>query len=449
MESFILYYLKVNLALALLYIGYRLLFQRDTFFKMRRATLLAIYLIAFLYQLPDISGWLSSQVNVTEVVTYFSSILSKETAIKEGIETDAQTTSENWKKAGEAGMQIIYLSGVIILLVRCTIEWGMVVYTRLKSKRIRIHGYDVYQLPKPEEPYSFFNWIFIYPGLHTQESLEEIMLHETAHVRQMHSFDVILGEFVAIFCWINPFAWLLKEEISINHEYLADNEVIKAGYNKKEYQYHLIGMEHPNKAAAKLYNNFSVLPLKKRISMLNKKRTNNVRRVKYLALIPMAAGLLLLNNIDAMARVVTGQNSASLIPAPVETPVTEVTGAEVAADTALPQDPEEEDIVFLVVETPPQYPGGNQALVDFLKKETEKQYPASEKEKGIQGRVTLTFIIEKDGSLSNIEVAKTEAPSLNEAAIAVLKKMDKWTPGKQRDRIVRVKYMLPVQFKLN
>ena len=76
-----------------------------------------------------------------------------------------------------------------------------------------------------------------------------------------------------------------------------------AGFDKKEYQYHLIGVKHPNTAIANLYNNFSVLPLKKRITMLNKKRTNNARKVKYLALVPMAAGLLLLNNIDAMARV--------------------------------------------------------------------------------------------------------------------------------------------------
>lgn len=265
MEPFIVYYLKANLALALLYIGYRLLFQRDTFFKMRRITLLSIYLIAFLYQLPDISGWLSSQANVSEVITYYSSILPKETLAKEGIGTGDIASSVNWKKVGESAVQIIYFGGVFILLFRCIMELGMLMRARLKSPRITIGGNRIYRLSQPEEPYSFLNWIFIYPGLHTQESLEEIVLHEATHVRQMHSLDILLGEFVSIFCWINPFAWLLKEEISINHEYLADREVIKAGYNKKEYQYHLIGMEHPNKAIAKLYHNFSVLPLKKEL----------------------------------------------------------------------------------------------------------------------------------------------------------------------------------------
>lgn len=447
MEPFILYYLKANLALALLYIGYRLLFQRDTFFKMRRIALLSIYLIAFLYQLPDISGWLSAQANVSEVITYYSTILPKETLVKEGTETGNIASSVNWKKVGEAVVPIIYWAGVLILLFRCIMELGMLIRARLKSPGITIGGNRIYRLSRPEEPYSFLNWIFIYPALHTQQSLEEIVLHEVTHVRQMHSFDILLGEAVSIFCWMNPFAWLLKEEISINHEYLADREVIKAGYNKKEYQYHLIGMEHPNKAIAKLYHNFSVLPLKKRISMLNKKRTNNVRRVKYLALIPMAAGLLLLNNIDAMARMVTGESDAPLISIPVETPPMELLNTETPAESALPQKPED-DLVYTVVETPPCYPEGRKALTEFLKKESDKQYPASEKEKGIAGRVSVMFIVEKDGSLSNVEVIRTNAPSLNEAALAVVKNMGKWTPGKQQGKIVRVKYVLPIQFKL-
>ena len=71
----------------------------------------------------------------------------------------------------------------------------------------------------------------------------------------------------------------LEKEIGINHEFIADEQVMLAGFDKKEYQYHLIGVKHPNTAIANLYNNFSVLPLKKRITMLNKKRTNNARKV--------------------------------------------------------------------------------------------------------------------------------------------------------------------------
>lgn len=181
--------------------------------------------------------------------------------------------------------------------------------------------------------------------------------------------------------------------------------------------------------------------------MLNKKRTNNVRRVKYLALIPIAAGLLLLNNIDAMARMVKGESDTPLLSIPAETPPMEFTKTEAPAETVLPQNPEE-DPVYTVVETAPHYPGGHKALFDFLKKESDKQYPASEKEKGIEGRVSVAFIVEKDGSLSNVEIIKTNAPTLNEAALEVMKKMDKWIPGKQKGKIVRVKYTLPIQFKL-
>mgnify|MGYP007020208418 FL=1 len=82
----------------------------------------------------------------------------------------------------------------------------------------------------------------------------------------------------------------------MNHEYLAVKQVVTSGYDKKSYQYHLLGIKHTSLAAANFYNNFSVLPLKKRIKMLNRKRTHNIMVGKYLMFIPVAALLLLFSN---------------------------------------------------------------------------------------------------------------------------------------------------------
>lgn len=441
METSILpYFLKVNLALAILYICYRLLFRNDTFFRLRRAVLLSVYLIAFLYPLLDISIWLSTRESVTEIVNYYSTILPLKTVV--AADDTPLSTEADWLTIAESYMLLIYLAGITLLFLRCIIELFTVIRLRLRSPKQLINGTTIYVLPSQEEPYSFFGWIFASPESHTPPALEEILVHEKTHVRQLHSIDVVLGEIVCILCWINPFAWLLKKEISSNHEYLADEQVMLAGYNKKEYQYHLIGLEHPEMAIAKLYNNFSVLPLKKRITMLNKKRTGRVGKVKYLTLLPLAAGLLLLNNIDAMARIVSRQTT---VPVPAEktmiAPAPEAVSVEVA--TLLPPD---DDKVYEVAEVMPEYPGGQGELLKFLARNIK--YPEESVKNKEEGRVQIAFIVNKDGSISDVKVLKNTTPLLDAEAIRITKSMPNWTPGKDKGKVVRVAYTVPVTFRL-
>ena len=441
METSILpYFLKVNLALAILYICYRLLFRNDTFFRLRRAVLLSVYLIAFLYPLLDISIWLSTRESVTEIVNYYSTILPLKTVV--AADDTPLSTEADWLTIAESYMLLIYLAGITLLFLRCIIELFTVIRLRLRSPKQLINGTTLYVLPSQEEPYSFFGWIFASPESHTPQALEEILVHEKTHVRQLHSIDVVLGEIVCILCWINPFVWLLKKEISSNHEYLADEQVMLAGYNKKEYQYHLIGLEHPEMAIAKLYNNFSVLPLKKRITMLNKKRTGRVGKVKYLTLLPLAAGLLLLNNIDAMARIMNRQAS---VPVPVQRteviPAPETTPAEIAVPL-----PPEDDKVYEVVEVMPEFPGGQSELLKYLARNIK--YPAESFKNKEEGKVQMAFIVNKDGSISDVRVLKSATPALDAEAIRVIKSMPTWTPGKNKGKAVRVSYTAPIYFKI-
>lgn len=108
----------------------------------------------------------------------------------------------------------------------------------------------------------FFHWIFIGTIQYPDKELNEILIHEQTHVREFHSLDIILAQLIILLCWFNPFSWLIRSEIRMNHEYLADKQVVMSGYDKKSYQYHLLGIKHTSLAAANFYNNFSVLPLK-------------------------------------------------------------------------------------------------------------------------------------------------------------------------------------------
>jgi hypothetical protein len=105
-----------------------------------------------------------------------------------------------------------------------------------------INGVRVKCLNDPSGPFSFFGWIFMNPAAVKEDEISEILTHEMAHVKQHHSVDVLLAEMVSICCWMNPFAWLLKREVRLNLEFLADRKVMEAGFATKSYQYHLLGL---------------------------------------------------------------------------------------------------------------------------------------------------------------------------------------------------------------
>ena len=222
--------------------------------------------------------------------------------------------------------------------------------------------------------------------------------------------------------------WLLKSEIRLNLEYLADNKVLETSIDHKQYQYHLLGLTHISKQTG-LYNNFNVSHLKRRIIMMNKKRTRTAGRIKYALFAPLAAALLLVSNIEAVARTVEKVMDAS------------------EATNTVPQDKPKEDQIFQICEVPPQFPGGVVEWMKFLS--ANMKYPAEAKEKKQEGRVIVQFIVEKDGSITNAKVVRGVSPLLDQEALRVVGIMPKWNPATQRGQAVRVQYTLPVMFSLN
>ncbi len=107
---------------------------------------------------------------------------------------------------------------------------------------------------------------------------------------------------------------------------------------------------------------------------------------------------------------------------------------------------EEDNVVFQVVETMPSFPGGDMAMMKFMSENIK--YPVIAQENGIQGRVICQFVVNKDGSIVDVEVVRSVDPSLDKEAIRMIKSMPNWSPGKQRGKSVRVKYTLPVNFRL-
>ena len=536
------YFLKINVAIALFYAFYRLFFYKDTFFAWRRTALMCFFAVSAAVPLFDIQTWIVQQEPMVAMADLYAAVVLPEITLTPQPQMD-------WKQLLVQGIDIVYWLVVALLALRFVVQLAGIFRLARRCPVQEIDGTTVHLLPRAEGPFSFFRWIFVCPGAHSREELNEILTHERTHVCQWHSVDVLVGELACIVCWFNPFAWLMKREIRTNLEYMADEKVLETGHDSRTYQYHLLGLSH-HKAAATIYNSFNVLPLKKRITMMNKRRTREIGRTKYLMFLPLAALLMIVSNIEAVARAtqkiaseviesvkpdetaavqsqsqsqgtVTTQSQTALTQPQqgkpekvtykgkltdeagnplgdvqiitdrkfqsttvstvntdgefrVETSseagiIFEYTGKDgrklmrgYRADELAKMGPDNLVIVlipvvssphgadpnvFEVVEKMPEFPnGGMPGLMKYLSDNI--RYPEAAKVAGIQGRVTVVFVVDKDGSITNVKTLRGVDAELDKEAIRVIGSMPKWIPGMQKGKAVKVRYTVPVMFRL-
>ena len=477
-----MYLLKLNLALIVLFGFYKLMFSGDTFFALRRATLIGMCLVAMLVPGLNCSYWINKSVGMVSMANEYAAIVLPAVTV-----TPGGGGSIGW----ETTAMTIYTMVACLFLLRFFWQLVSIVRLRNKCRTTDINGTKVYLLESDEGPFSFFNWIFINPTKHNRQETDEIMTHELAHCRQLHSIDVLFTELFAIVFWANPFVWLLKREVRLNLEYLADNNVLAGGTDSKKYQYHLLGLAY-RKNVATISNNFNVLPLKKRIKMMNKKRTKRIAKVKYALYIPLAAALLVVSNIETVARdianvakampmakasvkqekmvdlsfsnkatvavesrknvqsteaierkdnkmEVQADNRNSEMSAQKVEETTEVANEE-SAEKGPKKSPKK---VYEHIEDMPTFNGNlNQWLLLNMK------YPVEAINKKEQGKVIVQFIVSENGEVSEPKIIRSVSPALDEEACRIVLAMPKWNPGKLKGKPVAVRYMLPITFRL-
>lgn len=425
------YLLKVNIAIVLFYAFYKLLLSKDTFFVWRRVALLAIMVVSPVLPLVQIGEWLGNMAGLDAVAAFYhSGAVMPELVVRPG-----NATGDDVGWMGYT-VTMIYCIVAGILLLRLLVQLSSILALLRGSHKRRLYGTMIRVLVKDIAPFSFFKLIFINTESHGEAELHEIISHERAHVEQWHSVDVLLSELACIVLWYNPFMWLVKQEIRNNLEYLADNKVIVEGHERKTYQYHLLGLTY-QKAAANLYNNFNVLPLKERIKMMNKKRTRGIGKAKYLLFLPMVAALLIGCNMDGAKAENTGREAVIEQDTARAVSSAKVDYAEVAAENGEP---------LKVVEKMPEYPGGEKAMLEYLKKNIA--YPQKAHEENIQGTVIVRFVVQKDGSIGDIQIIKKVHPLLDAEAERLVKGMAKFEPGMQGNKPVDVYYTIPIVFSL-
>ena len=423
-----IYLLQVNLGIILFYALYKLICTRDTLFNSRRLILLLSLILPFIIPLIDIREWMETRESLVMLTNFDYS-----TTIPEIVVGTAGTEPGNQVFVISEWIKNIYIAGILALSVRLIVQAISLYMIILRTPEKTVNGIRIKCMKDKSGPFSFFNWIFLNPDNVKEEEMSEILTHEMAHVRQKHSIDVIISELVNICCWINPFAWLMKREVRLNLEFLADRKVMDAGFATKSYQYHLLGLTYSHKYG--LSNNFNFSHLKQRIIMMNKKKTNGAGHIKYALFAIPAFALLLAGNISCSSEATKTDD------------VKENAATEKANEAeVIVQEPATKDEAFAVVEQMPEFPGGMKELMTYLKDNIK--YPKAAQDKKVQGRVIVQFVVEKDGTPTEFNVVRSVDPDLDAEALRVLGGMPKWKPGMQKGQVVRVKYTVPVSFKL-
>jgi TonB family protein len=419
MDFLFIYLIKSSLSLAILYISYELFFRKEAYFNFSRYFLLFTLLVVII--LPFIP------YNATQIVSV-ASIQLGEVIIRSGIPSftlnevviSAKDPSNNVVDFNSpyAILFIIYIAGVLFKSLQFVFRLWQIRRLVNKSETLESEGLTFVLTQKGSPTFSFLKWIFIDQQLfEKKDEIEGIISHEKIHSRQGHTFDLIIAELLTIIQWFNPLAYLLKKTIKENHEYLTDHEVIENYQSMNAYQLLLVHHSSSIKSNV-LTHNFSYSLLKRRLHMMKKSKH------------PLRFALGMLFIATTMVVIFFACSSP-------DKKQVDPTG-EVSKDS---------EATFEVVEVMPEYPGGMDALIEYLG--SNIKYPDQAKEEGIEGKVFVNFIVEKDGSIGETKVIRGIGGGCDEEAVRVVSQMPDWIPGTQRGQSVRVSYNLPISFKLS
>lgn len=454
MGMFFIYSIKVAICLAAFYFFYKLLLSRDTFHAFNRATLLLLMLLSLV--LPFVS------LSIDEPTVVNNGMVQVEQLLVAGVSgEEAQPASLTLVQV----LFMVYMAGVVVSVGREIVSLAGLY--RLISGRGRMttdDGIRIIVIDGDVAPFSWFSNIVISRSDY-ESGCREILIHEMAHISRHHSLDILLCNVLLIFQWFNPAVWLLRRELRNIHEYEADEAVLASGANAAEYQLLLI-RKAVGERLFSMANNLNHNSLKKRITMMLTKRSNPWNRVKVLLTVPVAAVAVVAfatpkaeslsreieHESDAIVSSVVKSTSdkAALVAQGKTSGEETVNDMGRADDTLIANDLQRvtstDDDVYEVVEKMPKFPGGGAELMKYLS--SNIKYPVEAHKAGIQGRVVVSFVVNKDGTVKDAKIVRSVDKSIDAEALRVISAMPKWQPGYQDGKAVSVRYTVPVTFRL-
>lgn len=437
MNSLFVYLVELNISLMILYVAYKLFFEKDKNFTVRRVYLLGVLILPLLLPL------LPSSVRMpVGQLTSISISLEEVTIIGAGA---ANGTASNLSFSSV--LLLLYYVILSLGILKVFLQLARITHAIIHSKRFQVEGITLLA-SKNLHASSFFGFIFIDPAAKKEDSFSHILEHEGIHKREWHSIDRILAELFVIINWFNPVAWMFRRSVIENLEYLADSAVLRKGTDPTKYQLSILNQYI---GSASISNQFSS-QIKNRINMLNKNYKLG-SRWKLALLLP----------ITALAFFVVSCTEK-------DAPIKDIDPAEEITAKA----PEME--VFTKVEEMPTF-NGEEAIEFRMYIAKNLIYPDEAAEAGATGKIFIKFIVDKEGKVVLPEeeaLAQIEGKSIDEVVVVSYRKINEgaeepeekyiqmlkdevkrvvlsspaWTPGKQGGKAVNVMFTFPVNFVL-
>lgn len=277
--NWLYYLLEANLYLAAFYLLYKLLLQNSTFYNSNRYFLIASILVAFATPLVQL-GFLKPKILLTPTAIDYE--IPLETLEISPIVQESSLTTEDY-------LLYAYLILAVVLAIKFLLSIRKIAGIYFHSKKKKLDGYTLVELSNEHTAFSFFNILFIHPSMVKNNT---VLSHEMTHIKQKHSWDIVLLELLKICCWFNPVVYLMRKDLTLLHEYIADDKTTAIHITKHEYALFLIENSMAAYSSSVVNQLFNQSILKSRINMLNKEKTANWARLKYLLAVPLGVGLL-------------------------------------------------------------------------------------------------------------------------------------------------------------
>lgn len=390
------YLLEVSAAQLLFMTLYALVLKNTTFFSHNRAYLIGTLLFSFL--LPHVQ--LPNSLQAVPVELPNLDLLPLKNPVTIPAEADG----------GYELIQLVLYLGMFVSALFLAYKLYGIIHSVYVSPKEKAEGYTLVKLPEGQGVYSWFHYVFAAPDSSSPSTIR----HEQVHVQKLHSLDILTLELLRIPLWFSPLILWYRRELDLVHEYQAD--AIAGKDNSGGYAELLLQQifQAPHRALA--HNFWKASQIKKRIKMLNKVQTPKQGTLRYLLLLPLLALLTLQYSCSDQDYDLT------------------------------------EAINFAEVDEKPFYMD-RQEKVDFTTHivnhvKQNFEYPSAAKEEGVQGRVIVKFVLDKEGHIRNAEVVKGVTPILDQEALKLVNSLGKVEPARHEGVPVNVSFMLPITYKL-
>ena len=411
------YVIKSAMALALLYTCIIPLLEKETFHRLNRILILGCLIMSFAIPLVHFTGGTNPTVDMVRQAVQLPEVL---------IDGDAKELSV-WSWADI--MTCIYIIGAVAIFTMTVVQTVRLTKQLRQCEHITDNrGNTIVLTDCATSPFCLFHYIVMSRDDYANNR-NYILTHEQEHIRLGHSIDLIILQAATIIQWFNPFVWLIGKNLKAIHEFEVDEAVLNKGIDATQYQKFLVVKAVGNRLQP-FANNLNKESLKRRIIMMNQKKSNRWMMLKALFIIPVATLAVSVfastTDMSSMAKAVnTTANSIS---------------------TNNMQTKQSDKKTFTVVEEMPEFKGGNKAMMEFLM--MNMKYPESAAKAKQQGRAVVGFVVRKDGTVSDVYIVKsTGYDVLDNEAMRVVKSMPAWEPGKQKGKPVDVKYFVPITFR--